>query len=164
MFSSSYHQTSSVLVCLKKLQFIIQAYRLSYYVVISFLIIKICILGTLITEFDSGKILCSELFSFIILFIFLLFSIINYFFSVYFFLISGTLITEFDDGKILCSELFCSEERVNQVVEALVGIAKAYDLHGWLINVENELPLSQVHSSPISIKKGSKWMAYQYWE
>jgi len=56
----------------------------------------------------------------------------------------GTLITEFDDGKILCSELFCSEERVNQVVEALVGIAKAYDLHGWLINIENELPLSQV--------------------
>jgi mannosyl-glycoprotein endo-beta-N-acetylglucosaminidase len=44
-------------------------------------------------------------------------------------------------GLDLCTELFSSIESVQCAVSSLVNIALDHDLDGWLINIENTLPL-----------------------
>jgi len=56
----------------------------------------------------------------------------------------GTVITEFDGGERVCRELFSCEETVCAAVERLLAIAVSYKLHGWLINIENEMEASEL--------------------
>lgn len=53
----------------------------------------------------------------------------------------GTLITEWDAGRDMCCQLFASEAAAEQCASQLAGIAAQHGFEGWLINIENELPL-----------------------
>ena len=52
---------------------------------------------------------------------------------------SGTVITEWNEGKINLQKVLESKESIDQFVDNLVGIAKAYGFEGWLINIECEV-------------------------
>ncbi|XP_045112960.1 cytosolic endo-beta-N-acetylglucosaminidase-like isoform X2 [Portunus trituberculatus] len=56
----------------------------------------------------------------------------------------GTFITEWEAGSAVCKDLLNDVKTVTQVVQKLVNIAKYYGFDGWLINIENEVPIDKV--------------------
>lgn len=61
----------------------------------------------------------------------------------------GTFITEWEAGSAVCKELLASEKTVALAVKQLVRIANHYGFEGWLINIENEVPIEKI---PLMVK------------
>lgn len=53
----------------------------------------------------------------------------------------GTLITEWDAGAAMCRQLFGSAAAAARAAEQLAALARVGGFEGWLVNVENELPV-----------------------
>ena len=58
--------------------------------------------------------------------------------------IIGTFITEWEKGLEICQYLFSTANLAIKTAESLILIAKDYQLNGWLINIENSLPTSDL--------------------
>ncbi|XP_050424931.1 cytosolic endo-beta-N-acetylglucosaminidase [Adelges cooleyi] len=58
----------------------------------------------------------------------------------------GTLITEWDDGHELWLKLFTNLEKRDILVNKLVAICKNYSFDGYLINIENNLPIENIEN------------------
>lgn len=56
----------------------------------------------------------------------------------------GTFITEWDAGKDICCQAFASEAAAEQCAAQLTAIALHCGFDGWLINVENAVPLDGI--------------------
>lgn len=56
----------------------------------------------------------------------------------------GTLITEWEAGAAACTDLFASPERAIRTAHQLADIANHFGFDGWLINIENALPIALV--------------------
>ncbi|KAK9845515.1 hypothetical protein WJX81_008418 [Elliptochloris bilobata] len=54
----------------------------------------------------------------------------------------GTLITEWDAGAAVCRRLFSSPASAVQAAAQLAALSAARGFEGWLINIENALPLN----------------------
>lgn len=54
----------------------------------------------------------------------------------------GTFITEWTDGAAMCEAFLKDEESYRAVADKLVQISHCYGFDGWLINIENELSVS----------------------
>lgn len=61
----------------------------------------------------------------------------------------GTFITEWEAGSAVCKKLLASEETVALAVRQLVCIANHHGFEGWLINIENEVPIEKI---PLMLK------------
>jgi mannosyl-glycoprotein endo-beta-N-acetylglucosaminidase len=53
----------------------------------------------------------------------------------------GTVITEWENGAMVCQELFQSLESSQHAAEYLIQLAVKTGIDGWLINIENPIPL-----------------------
>lgn len=63
------------------------------------------------------------------------------------FLTAGTFITEWTDGGKMCESFLAGdEEAYHAVAEQLAKIAQFYRFDGWLVNIENSLSVSNIHS------------------
>jgi mannosyl-glycoprotein endo-beta-N-acetylglucosaminidase len=58
--------------------------------------------------------------------------------------IIGTVITEWEDGFKVCQELFQSPESAQHAAEYLIQLAIKTQIDGWLINIENPIPLDLI--------------------
>ena len=56
----------------------------------------------------------------------------------------GTFITEWDEGAQECLQLLASEASARHAAQQLTAIAQFYRFEGWLINIENDVPLSLI--------------------
>ncbi|XP_069697493.1 cytosolic endo-beta-N-acetylglucosaminidase isoform X4 [Periplaneta americana] len=56
----------------------------------------------------------------------------------------GTLITEWDDGKKIWEEILKSDSTVEDFVDSLVTICYNFGFDGYLINVENVIPMEHI--------------------
>jgi endo-beta-N-acetylglucosaminidase D len=56
----------------------------------------------------------------------------------------GTLITEWEGGEAACKALFANEVAAGHAAAQLARIADAYGFDGWLVNIENALPVDLV--------------------
>ncbi|KAK6743162.1 hypothetical protein RB195_010431 [Necator americanus] len=61
-------------------------------------------------------------------------------------LVLGTFITEWEVGAALCKHFLASEDSVRRTVQLLVAIARHYKFDGWLVNIENEVPVKQINN------------------
>lgn len=55
---------------------------------------------------------------------------------------TGTFITEWTDGATTCEAFLKDEESYRAVADNLVKISHFYGFDGWLINIENNLSVS----------------------
>jgi mannosyl-glycoprotein endo-beta-N-acetylglucosaminidase len=58
--------------------------------------------------------------------------------------ILGTLITEWETGKQICQQLFQTKKSAQDTAELLLHLARETQLHGWLINLENQIPVELI--------------------
>lgn len=56
----------------------------------------------------------------------------------------GTFITEWETGAEKCKAMFQSPQRADQIATQLTLIAKFIGVDGWLINIENEVPVEYI--------------------
>ena len=56
----------------------------------------------------------------------------------------GTLITEWEAGAAVCRQLFGSKAAALRAAAQLAAMAAAANFDGWLVNIENDLPLDCV--------------------
>ena len=57
--------------------------------------------------------------------------------------VAGTFITEWDEGKRICAKLLSSRSRYEEIATKMCSLAVYYGFDGWLINIENEVDVSQ---------------------
>lgn len=53
----------------------------------------------------------------------------------------GTLLTEWEAGTIACQQLFQDKETALHTAAQLAAIAKCHGFEGWIINIENDVPM-----------------------
>ena len=56
----------------------------------------------------------------------------------------GTLITEWQDGSAKCAAMLADDARAERCAVQLAALAAYFGFDGWLVNIENELPLGHV--------------------
>uniref|UniRef100_F1L2F3 Cytosolic endo-beta-N-acetylglucosaminidase n=1 Tax=Ascaris suum TaxID=6253 RepID=F1L2F3_ASCSU len=59
-------------------------------------------------------------------------------------IVLGTFITEWETGAEICAEMLSSVENVERTVSKLTEIAVRCNFEGWLVNIENEIKVSQI--------------------
>lgn len=57
---------------------------------------------------------------------------------------SGTFIAEFTPGKLIMDKVLESREKVEQVAESLVLVARYCGFEGWLMNIECHIDKEKV--------------------
>ena len=66
---------------------------------------------------------------------------------------AGTLITEWDDGRKVWDEILRSESCIENFVDSLVAICCHFGFDGYLLNVENAVPLERASKLELFVKQ-----------
>ncbi|CAK9292918.1 unnamed protein product [Gordionus sp. m RMFG-2023] len=60
--------------------------------------------------------------------------------------IYGTFITESSDGQATCQFFLSSTDLAKSVADKMISLAIYYNFDGWLLNIENEIEVSQIQT------------------
>lgn len=112
------------------------------------------VIGTFITEWDAGM----DLLRLVKCLHFSLYSVLHYVVLCVTCVLSYFIIYDLCVGKELCTKLFSSVTFVHRAVASLVNIALNHDLDGWLINIENTIPVQYIDNVIIFLQLLTKEM------